>query len=84
MVANIQQSIFEELADFMVSQPTLGQIAAYHISEAAEQRIHELLEKNQQATLTPDEREEMTRFLAVSHLMTLAKAKARLRLEELK
>lgn len=80
MAINTQQSIFSELADFIVSQPTLEEIAAYHVSPTVDQRIHELLEKNREATLTPEERDEMEKFLAVSHLMTLAKAKARLKL----
>lgn len=80
MTLNIQQSIFSELADFIVSQPTLDAIAAYRVPETLEQRVQELLEKNREEGLTPDEREEMHQFLAMSHLMTLAKAKARLKL----
>jgi hypothetical protein len=37
-----------------------------------------LLEKNREGTLSADEREEMQGYLTASHLMTLAKAKARL------
>ena len=80
MTINMQQSIFSELADFMVSQPTLEEIITYRASPAFEERLHDLLEKNREEGLTPDEREEMSKFLMISHLMTLAKAKARLKL----
>jgi hypothetical protein len=78
--AEAQLAIFMELADFLVSQPTLEAIADYRVSEAVNERVHYLLEKNREEGLMPDEREEMTRFLALSHLMTLAKARARLKL----
>lgn len=81
MDINIQQSIFEELADFIVSQPSLEEIAAYRVSEETDNRVHYLLEKNREEGLTPDEREEMTKFLTISHVMKLAKAKAHLQLK---
>ena len=81
MSVNIQLSIFSELADFIVSQPTLDDIAAYRVSPHVQQHIDNLLEKNRESKLTPEEQEEMVKVLAVSHLMTLAKAKARLKLE---
>lgn len=81
MTVNIEQSVFEELADFIVSQPTLEEIAAYRVSEETDNRIHYLLEKNREEGLDLDEREEMTQFLTISHLMKLAKAKAHLQLK---
>jgi hypothetical protein len=81
MALNMHESIFSELADFIVSQPSLEAIIAYRVPEALEQRIHDLLEKNREESLTADERAEMDKFLAMSHLMTLTKARARLRLE---
>ena len=81
MALNMHESIFSELADFIVSQPSLEAIAAYRVPAALEQRIHDLLEKNREEGLTADEREEMERFLAMSHLMTLTKARARLKFE---
>lgn len=80
MAVNTQQSIYSELADFIVSQPTLEEIAAYHVSPEIQQHIDNLLEKNREEGLTADERTEIDKLLAISHLMTLAKAKARLKL----
>jgi hypothetical protein len=80
MTVNVQQSIFSELAEFIVSQPTLESIVDYRVPAELDQRVHDLLEKNREEGLTGEEREEMDKFLAISHLMTLAKAKARLKL----
>jgi hypothetical protein len=80
MALNIQQSVLSELADFIVSQPTLEAIIAYSLPESLEQRAHELLEKNREENLTRDEREEMEHIIAVEDVITLAKAKARLKL----
>ena len=46
MAVNVQQSIFSELADFLVSQPTLEALAAYRVPSGVQQHIDELLEKN--------------------------------------
>jgi hypothetical protein len=80
--ATIEQSIFSDLADFIVSRPTLESIIDYRLPETLDQRIHDLLEKNREHGLTSAEREEMDKFLAMSHLMTLAKAKARLKMAD--
>ncbi len=80
MVANIQQSIFGELADFLVSQPTLEAIAAYRVPLGVQAHIDNLLEKNNEDRLSPDERLELENILAVADVMDLAKAKAKLKL----
>ncbi|MBL8165578.1 MAG: hypothetical protein JNJ61_26580 [Anaerolineae bacterium] len=80
MTVQVQQSIFTELADFLTSQPTLEDIAAYKVSPAVQERIDDLLERNRESVLSPDERSELEKILAVSHLMSLAKTKAHIKL----
>jgi hypothetical protein len=80
MAIDVEQSLFMELADFLVSQPSLEEIANYKASSSINQRTDTLLEKNRNYGLTPEERKELDNILAISHLMTLAKAKARLKL----
>lgn len=80
MALDVQQSIFTELADFLVSQPSLEEIAAYKVSAGVQQHIDTLLEKNREAGLSAEERLELEKILAVSHVMTLAKTKAQLKL----
>lgn len=52
MVLNVQQSIFAELADFLVTQPTLEQLATYKVSDGVQQHIDDLLEKNREEGLS--------------------------------
>jgi hypothetical protein len=82
MAIDIQQSIFSELAEFLVSQPTLQDIANYKIPPAIQQHLDALLEKNRESGLSPDERLEVEKILAILDLMDLAKAKARLKLAD--
>jgi hypothetical protein len=80
MALNIQPSIFTELADFLVAQPTLEELAAYTVSPGVQQHLDARLEKNREAGLSAEERLELEKILAVSHVMTLAKTKAQLKL----
>lgn len=77
MSLNTDPSLLSEVADFIASRPTLAELAAYRMPAALDARIHDLLEKNREHELTPQERDEMQGILAVSHVMRLAKAKAR-------
>ncbi len=80
MSVQVQQSIFSELADFLVSQPSLEELAAYKVTTGVQMYIDSLLEKNAEGQLSTDERLELEKILAVSHVMTLAKTKAKLKL----
>jgi hypothetical protein len=80
MAVNTQESIFSEVTEFIVSQPSLETIAAYQASPGAQGRMEHLLEKNREEGLLPEEREEADKYLALSYLMSLVKVKARLKL----
>lgn len=80
MIANLQPSIFTELADFLASEPTLEALVAYQVSPAVQQHIDSLLDRNREGGLSTDERLELEKILAVSHVMTLAKTRAALKL----
>lgn len=80
MAVNTQQSIFAELADFPVTQPTLEALAAYKVSPGIQQHIGDLLERNREEGLSAQERLELEKILAVLQTMDLARAKAQLRL----
>ena len=80
MVLDIRQSIFSEVADFLVTQPTLNELAEYKVSSGVQQYIDDLLEKHREEGLSAQERLEMEKILAVVQIMDLAKAKAQLKL----
>ena len=80
MAVDLQQSIFSEIADFLVSQPSLEELADYHVSAAIQQHLDMLLDKNSEGTISSKERLELDKILAIGSLMNLAKIKAKLKL----
>ncbi len=80
MTFNIQQSIFSELADFLVSQPSLDAMAAYQMPPGIQQHLDHLLDLHQEDRLTSEERLELEKILVVADVMNLVKVKARLKL----
>ena len=59
MVLDIKQSIYAELADFMVSLPTLETLATYTVSDGIQHHIDDLLERNREEDLSAQERLEL-------------------------
>ena len=80
MAIYTQQSIYSELADFLVSQPTLEAIADYKMPLGVQQHVDDLLEKHNEGGLSAEERLELEKIMVIADLMDLAKAKARLKL----
>ena len=76
-----EKTIKDAVTDFLGSAPTLAEIAAYRLPDPLQARAHELLEKNRAGNLTDAERVEMEEFRQIDHLLTLVKAKARLRMK---
>jgi len=72
--------LIDEISEYFLSRITPEEIIAFKPSQALDDRLHNLLDRNSDDTITPDERKELDRFLQVSHLFNLLKAKARLKL----
>jgi len=69
--------IYQELIDFLTSDPGADRIIAFKISPLAQGRLEDLLDKNRDLSLTPEERTELDIYLHLSHLITRMKARAR-------
>lgn len=78
------QASYDEIYDFLLSSPTLEQLANYKVSDGLDHRIQWLLDKNSQGTLTERERAELEQFHNLNHIMKVLKAKARLKLDQSK
>lgn len=76
-----EKTIKDIVTDFLGSAPLLAEIAEYRLPEEFQLRAHELLDKNREGSLTDEERAEMEEFREIDHLLTLVKAKARLKLK---
>jgi len=70
------------VTDFLGSAPSLEDIVAYRLPDDLQERAQLLLVKNREGSLSLEEREEMEEFRQLDHLMTLVKAKARLKLQK--
>lgn len=75
------RSVFGEITDFLATNPTPEEIIAYRLPDDLQDRAHDLLERNGEDELTPEEREEMMDFVRVDQMMTLLKAKMKLKLK---
>jgi hypothetical protein len=81
MIPSPEKTIKEIVTDFLGSAPSLAEIVAYRLPEDLQERAHYLLQKNRENSLTDEERTEMDEFRQLDHLLTLVKAKARLKLK---
>jgi hypothetical protein len=80
MLSAPDQTVFDAITDFLASSdPTPDAILAYRLPAELEQRAHYLLERRRDDTLTRDEEFELFDFIRADDLMTLLKAKTRLK-----
>jgi hypothetical protein len=68
------------ISDFLVNDPTPQEIIDFRFPPELEARAHNLLDRNGEGLLTPAERDEMFDFSRADTLMSLLKAKIRLKL----
>lgn len=76
------RSVFSEITDFLATNPSPEEIIAYRLPDDLQARAHELLDKNGEGELTPEEYNEMMDFARVDNMMTLLEAKMKLKLKK--
>jgi hypothetical protein len=69
-----------EFLAFLARGPQPGEIVAFRPSKAAVERVRELLRRNEEGNLTPQEDAEMDDIAELDHMITQVKAQARLHL----
>lgn len=69
----VERSIYDEIAGFMAGMDP-KKVIAFKPSEANQNRLDALLDKQQEAGLTPEERSELEHYLIVNRIISLAKA----------
>lgn len=82
MAAREQNSLFEEILDFLSSTPTPEQIVAFRPSEMLQARVRFLLDKQQAEGVTAQENAELDEFGRMNHLMSMLKIRARKKLAD--
>lgn len=68
---------YEEVVDFIAAGTTPQNVIAFRPSEAAQERITDLLAREKDGELSGEEKSELDHYLQLEHLMRLAKARAR-------
>ena len=69
---------YMEIIDFIAGGSTPGDVVRFHPSAEAERRVAELIEREKESGLSPDETAELNHFMELEHIIRMAKAKARL------
>ena len=77
------RSVFSEITDFLATNPTPQEIVAYQLSNDLQARAHDLLERNGEGELTSEERDELFDYVRVDEMMSLLKAKMKLKLRKI-
>jgi hypothetical protein len=68
---------YEEVIDFIAAGTSPRNVVAFRPSESAKARVADLLEREKDGELAPEEKSELDHYLQLEHLMRLAKARAR-------
>lgn len=77
----ISTPAYTELIDFLARGSSPEDVIAFRPSEAAQQRVRELLEANRKDALSSAEASELSHVLMLEHIMRMAKIKARKQLQ---
>jgi hypothetical protein len=76
------RSVFSEITDFLATNPSPEAIIAYRLPDELQERAHTLLERNGEGELSLEERDEMMDYVRVDNMMSLLKAKMKLKLKK--
>ena len=68
--------IYQEVLDFLVSQPTSAQLLSYKVSDSSQLRIQNLLQKSREIALSSSETSELDLYEQLDSLMALLKIRA--------
>ena len=66
-----------EIIDFIAAGTTPEAVAHFRPSPEAERRVAELIEREKEYGLSPEEKAELDHFEELEHILRMAKAKAR-------
>jgi len=71
----VELGIYDEIAGFMAGMDP-KKVIAFKPSEANQNRLDALLDKQQEEGLTPEESRELEHYLIINRIVSLAKARA--------
>ncbi len=68
---------YDEVVAFFARAPSQAEIAAFRLSDETIARVRELLRKNSEETLTPDEADELDSCVQLDRMLLLIRSRAR-------
>lgn len=72
---------YDEIVEFIAAGTTPQSVVDFRPSEETKARVADLIRQQKMDSLSPDEAAELDHYLHVEHVMRLAKARARQRLQ---
>jgi hypothetical protein len=69
-------TVYDEFLTWVMDKATPKEVLAFQVSEAAQERARELLERQDDDALTPDEAVELEEMRQFDRLMSLLRARA--------
>ena len=78
----ITSPAYREIVDFIAAGTTPHDLVAFHPSQAAKQRVGDLIAQEKNEGLTTEESAELNHYMQLEHLMRLAKARAHYHLKK--
>ncbi|MGZ8843901.1 MAG: hypothetical protein ACXW18_09585 [Pyrinomonadaceae bacterium] len=79
---SIPQKTYDEIVD-LFARTSSAEVLSFRPSVESQERVRDLLERNESGELTESEASELGRFGEFEHLMQLVKARAQLYMESL-
>lgn len=68
---------YHEIIEFIAAGTTPEEVANFRPSLDAQRRIADLLEREREQHLSPEEKAELDHFMELEHILRMAKARAR-------
>ena len=70
----LSAQVYRYILDFLASQPSPEQVAAFRPTPAMQDRLRDLLLRSAEGILTPEEAQELDEYEQIEHLIILLKA----------
>ena len=70
------EKAYEEIIEFIARGTTPDNVVAFQPSDAAKERVGDLIRRHKNGGLNADEAAELEHYLQLEHLMRLVKARA--------
>jgi hypothetical protein len=76
-VSNAAIPSYLEIIDFIAAGTTPQTIVDYRPSQEAQQRVADLMAREKEGSLSPEEQSELDHFMDLEHILRMAKGRAR-------